>query len=151
MAIQQSAALLKLIDFIKALRSDSDVMDFVKTVKGVDEVQRGSTLVPALPMLQLLTQVLTVEGDAFHPDFSPVCSKFNIEKLKSIAQRADEISVREAVMTNLGGAMMVNPVAFAMLAAEGISVVITHDCEDYADEADIYVPSVYYVTKDFVL
>lgn len=151
MAIQQSAALRQLIAFVNELRADNEVMDFVKVVKDVDDVQRTSPLVPAIPMVRLLTQVLTVECDGYHPAFPAGCSKLGIEKLMSVTQRAEEISTPDAVMTNVGGALMVNPVALAMLAEEGISVLISHDAQDYVDEPDTYVPSVYYVTKQFVL
>ncbi|KVP96902.1 hypothetical protein WJ97_13840 [Burkholderia ubonensis] len=150
MVIQQSAALLQLIAFINEIRNDSDLMNFIKVVKDVEEVQRGE-LVPALPMLQLLGQVLTPGNKAYHPAFPADCAKLDIEKLESVTRRAEALSTREAVMTNMHGALMVNPVALAMLAQEGISVLIKHHCEEYGDEPDTYIPSVYYVTKNFVL
>ncbi|HDR9105972.1 TPA: hypothetical protein QDB04_002828 [Burkholderia vietnamiensis] len=153
MAINQSVALSELIAYVNEIRNDRDVMEFINVVKDVPDVQRTSNLVPAKPMLSLLGQVLTVEADAYHPAFPAACSKLSIETLQSVVRRADGISMQRgaAVMTNLGGSLMLNPVALAVLAREGIDVLIVHDFQECLDDQVNYTPSAYFVTEHFVL
>lgn len=152
MALQQSAAMLQLISFINEIRMDKEVMAFLQAAKDVEVLQYRSDMLSAKPMLQLLGQVLEVGDQAYDAGFPAECARLlSIEKLKSIVTRAEALATPAAVMSNMGAAFLVNPVALAMFAHEGISVSILHECEDYRDEQDCYVPAVRYVTKHFVL
>jgi hypothetical protein len=145
MALQQSAAMLQIIGFFQELQADAEFMAFINEAAKYD-VRWESGMVPRIPCLGLLGQLLTEEG-AYEPEASELGKVLSPEKLLAIVKRADELDGPAAVMSNVGSALMVNPVSMAMLAQQGISVVIAHDAQDYLDEQDVYEPMVCYVSE----
>ena len=129
-------------------RLRSEVQAFLQVVKEVEDVRYNDDL---LPCLQFLDNVLAAGDDAYHCGFPEACKQLRIAKLRYVVFRAQELSGGAAIMSNNGSVITLNPVALAMLAQNGISVSIHHDCQDFMEAPEDYTPHVRYITKNFVI
>lgn len=159
MAITQSAAVFQLIAFVDEIRNDAELMAALKSVPSVEEFHHYSPMVAKLPFLNILdgllcgpsNQPMTAENMVHSESCPAEFKKLSIAKLLSVIQKAEALNTNAAVLTEMGGCIMVNPVSMAMLAQAGIGVSIIHDVQNYLDEQSTYMPQVVYVTEHFVL